>query len=163
MTAYDRRFTELRALQAKRDRLIECEPINPQVLAVVERQIEKAQERFEIEGKRGLEDIWRKRHGIDEWRAGPGKEEYNASRRTVRATPNEKLTGWTLEQKERRKADKRSDNGWIKRRQEKGWTEDQIKCGLIVRQGERAATRKGQEQTTLDQATMEQLPGYGSF
>ncbi len=67
---------------------------------------ESAQNNLEVAWRRQCEALQasddetvQERDRIDVWRAGEGREFYNASRRTVRASPNADLSGMTAEEK----------------------------------------------------------------
>ena len=162
LTAYDRRRVELRDAEEKRD-VIAASPERTQLeqkqLAILEKQVVEAQERFDKEAQRGIDDAWGRRRDIDAWRAGMGKDLYNASRRKVRSTPNEKLVDLTPGQKEQWKKDQRADANWRKARAKKGWTEEQITTALAIRVEARLASRSPEP----DSSDMEQDPTYGMF
>ncbi len=163
LTAYDRRRAELRDAEEKRD-VIAVLPGRTQAeekqLVILEARVAKAKERLDSEVKRGSDDLWRKRRGIDSWRGGEGKELYNASRRQSRRAPNERLTDLTPEQKAQRKKDQRSDANWKKARAAKGWSEDQITAALAVRIEARLASRSPEAEGSSE---MERDPTYGMF
>ena len=153
-TPYDRRREELRDLQAKRSKLDPATPAH--LIAVLDRQIAQAQERFDAEKQRALDNGWRKWRGVDEWRAGAGRDKYNSSRRKVRVQPNEDLSDLTPEQKAQRRKDQRADNNWINSRRAKGWDELQIRIAFA----ERVANRTRQR---ADEAALAANPDYGRF
>jgi hypothetical protein len=169
LTEYDKRRAELRALQDKQEQLLavpELTPEDRQRLAMLDRQIPEAQKRFDVEAKRGLDDIWRKWRGIQDWRAqsaATGDDKYNKTRRKKRANPNAKLSGWSPEEKTQRKRDQSSDNNWITRRQEWGWLEEQILTALVARIDAREVIRGSVRPPVIDAPTMEQNPNFGKF
>lgn len=166
LTAYDKKLAALRDLEAKRERLLAVpDPTDAdrRMLVSLGPLIEDAQKCFDDEKKRGIDDAWRRRRAIDDWRAGEGNDEYKASRRTVRAKPNADLSGWTADEKEQRKKEQRSDNNWIKRQQAKGWAEAQIQAGLVIRAEKRKVEREADRKAVDDRAEMEQLPTFGEF
>lgn len=143
LTAYDRRRNELRELEARRDAIQskgELGDRDRQTLAALAPLIDKAQARFEREGKRALDETYRKRRGIDDWRAGDGREEYNAKRRD-RGEPNADLSELTPDQKKRRKQDQTNDTRWMNRCRVGGWPEARIQAELVVRIRQREAER----------------------
>lgn len=165
LTPYDKRRAELRDLEAKREAILsKSEQTAEDVsrLAVLAPLIDKAQARFDREGKRALDDTYRKRRGIDEWRAGEGREEYNAKRRD-RPEPNADLTALTPEQKKRRKQDQTNDGKFIKRCRADGWPEARIQAELVVRIREREAERAAEAQVDADETKMKSGPTYGMF
>ena len=163
LTPYDKRRAELRELEAKRDAILsksEQTSEDQKRLAVLAPLIDKAQARFEREGKRALDDTYRKRRGIDEWRAGEGREEYNAKRRD-RPEPNADLSALSPEQKKRRKQDQTNDAKFIKRCRADGWPEARIQAELVVRIREREAERAAKAEVDADTAVMMKNPNYG--
>lgn len=154
LTAYDRRRNELRELEARRDAIQskgELGDRDRQTLAALAPLIDKAQARFESEGKRALDDTYRKRRGIDDWRAGAGRDEYNAKRRD-RGEPNADLSELTPEQKKRRKQDQTNDTRWMNRCRVDGWPEARIQAELVVRIRQREAERAAQVQGDAEKA-----------
>lgn len=154
LTAYDRRRNELRELEAKRDAIkskAELTAEDQTRLAVLAPLIDKAQARFEREGKRALDDTYRKRRGIDDWRAGAGRDEYNAKRRD-RGEPNADLSELTPEQKKRRKQDQTNDTRWMKRCRVDDWPEARIQAELVMRIRQREAERAAQVQGDAEKA-----------
>jgi hypothetical protein len=63
--------------------------------AKLEVALQEAREALRASG----DETVRKWDRIEQWRAGDGRETYNASRRTVRVNPNADLSGMTDEQK----------------------------------------------------------------
>lgn len=149
LTPYDRRFTELRSLQQKREDLL-SNPVmsgrSQMRVAILTWQIGVANERFKIETARAVDEQWRTRRSIDEWRGGEGRDEYNASRRRVRAAPNTDTSNMTPEQKVQHGRDRRSDANWLKRCRDKGMPEEEVAAAfterLEARKRERAASIK---------------------
>lgn len=165
LTAYDRRRNELRELEAKRDAIkskAELTAEDQTRLAVLAPLIDKAQARFEREGKLALDDTYRKRRGIDDWRAGAGRDEYNAKRRN-RGEPNADLSELTPDQKKRRKQDQTNDGKWMKRCRVDGWPEARIQAELVVRIRQREADRADTAQIADDEAEMKADPNFGMF
>lgn len=171
-TPYDKRFTELRKLQSKRDAISgtgDLSDDDQRRLVVLAWLIEKAQKRFDIEIERGKDDEWRRRRNIDEWRAGIGQSEYNTSRRTVRIFPNASLSQMSPDEKLQYEKDRRSDANWLKRRRDKGMTE----ATIVAAYRERLAKRKQERElglTVLQEAEggadddgLRNLPGFGVF
>lgn len=155
LTAYDRRRNELRELEAKRDAIqskAELTPEDQTRLAVLAPLIDKAEARFEREGKRALDDTFRKRRGIDDWRAGTGRDEYNAKRRKVRQHENADLSEMTAAQKVQYERDRRSDANWFKRQRDKGMTEAVITAAYVERIRQREAERAAQVQGDAEKA-----------
>nr|WP_321455051.1 hypothetical protein [uncultured Cohaesibacter sp.] len=98
---------------------------------IASKTLENAKEAFEEEKRRAIDDDWRKRRDIDHWRAGEGRDVYNASRRKVRTKPNkvmpkEELAGMTAEEREQYKKDKNAEKVWRHARRKAGWTDEQI-------------------------------------
>lgn len=144
LTAYDRRRNELRELEAKRDAILAKAEITAEDrarLVKLSPLIESAKIRFDREGERAKDDLWRKRRSIDEWRAGEGREQRNQSRRKVRAEPNADLSELTPEQKKQRKLDQTADSRWLKRCRDKGWSEAKTQAELAARIRAREAKR----------------------
>lgn len=165
LTPYDRRRIELRDLEAKRDAIQSKGALtsdDQRRLALLAPLIDKAQARFDREGERARDDTFRKRRGIDEWRAGAGREEYNAKRRT-RDTPNADLSDLTPEQKKRRKLDQVADNRWMKRCRNNGWPEQRIQAELMVRVRQREEERAEKVAEDTEEAAMRDDPNFGMF
>ena len=164
LTAYDRRRNELRELEAKRDAIqtkTELTPEDQTRLAVLAPLIDKAQARFEREGKRALDDTYRKRRGIDDWRAGAGRDEYNAKRRKVRQHQNADLAEMTDDQKAQYERDRRSDANWFKRQRDNDVSEAAITAAYAVRIGERDAERAAKINDDAAEAEMRANPNFG--
>ncbi|RBP86334.1 hypothetical protein DFO80_12017 [Rhodobacter sp. 140A] len=156
LTRYDKARAKLRALEEKRTALpADCAPAK---IAVIEKQIESAREAV----KAAEGDVARLRDGIDEWRAGAGRDEYNASRR-ARSEPNADLKDMTEEQKTRRKLDQTADSKFVSRRRAAGMPEDQIQAELIVAIEKRAAKRAAKAQEEAGEAEMRADPRHGIF
>lgn len=156
LTRYDKARAKLRDLEEKRAALpADCAPAK---IAVIEKQIESAREAV----KAAEGDVARLRDGIDEWRAGAGRDEYNASRR-ARPEPNADLKDMTEEQKTRRKLDQTADSKFVSRRRAAGMPEDQIQAELIVAIEKRAAKRTAKAQEEADEAEMRGRPNFGIF
>lgn len=166
LTAYDRRRIELRELEAKRDAIqakAELTPEDRTRLAALGPVIAKAQERFEREVQRAKDDLWRKRRGIDEYRAGDGREEYNAKRRSVRQHPNADLSDMTDEQRAQYERDRRSDANWFKRQRDKGMSEAMITAAYAQRLEARQLERTEKAQADDAEAAMQENPIFGMF
>lgn len=167
LTPYDRRRQELRELEAKRDAILAKQDKTDddhKRLVVLAPLITKAQARFDREAKRGMDDLWRKRRGINEWRESEaGRETYNSSRRKVRVAPNADLSQMTPEAKAQHDKDMASDRVWRSRCRKAGWPENRIQAELVVRIRDRDAKRNAQAQDDADEAAMRALPGYGVF
>lgn len=158
LTAYDRRRIELRELETQRDVIqskAELDDRDRQTLAALAPVIAKAQQRFEREGKRAQDDLWRKRRGIDAHRAGEGREEYNAKRRNVRLQPNADLSDMTAEQKAQYEKDRRSDANWFKRQRDNDVSEAAITAAYAQRLEARRKDRADKAQVADEQATYE--------
>ena len=170
LTPYDRRFTELRALEAKRDAIkanVVLTDKHMRTLAVLSLEIEVAQRRFRLESARSLDDVWRRRRSIDEWRAEIGRDQYNCSRRKVRSSPNRDLSDMSSDQKAQYEKDMRADANWFKRRRDQKMTEPEIAAAYLKRLEDRkcktceAASAK--EQADAEEAHLRSLPGFGDF
>jgi hypothetical protein len=167
LTPYDRRRQELRELEAKRDAILAKQDRtddDQRRLAALAPLITKAQARFDREAKRGMDALWRKRRGIDEWRESEaGRETYNSSRRKVRVSPNAAPRKMTPETKAQHDKDMASDRVWRSRCRKAGWPEDRIQAELVVRIRDRDAKRNAQAQDDAEEAAMRALPGFGAF
>lgn len=155
LTAYDRRRLELRELEAKRDAITaqgEISDTDRTRLAKLAPLITRAQERFDRESQRALDDVWRKRRNIDDWRGDAGREEYNASRRKVRDHPNTDLSEVTDKEKAQYKRDQKSDANWFKRQREKGLNEAVITAAYAKRLETRKQERETKAQEDADMA-----------
>jgi hypothetical protein len=157
LTPYDRRLKEFRDLSEKRNELA-SHPDSQRRIAQLDLLMEQAQKRLEIEKERSIDDAWRRRRDIDDWRSRDGKELRNASRRKVRNKPNEDLSHFTTSEKEQRKRDQCADANFIKRRELEGMSVADINAALLQRQQERVAKRMASD--THDLGTN---PDYGMF
>lgn len=165
LTPYDKRRAELRDLEAKRDAILsksEQTAEDQKRLTVLAPLIDKAQVRFDREGARALDDTFRKYRGIDEWRAGEGREEYNAKRRD-RPEPNADLSELTPEQKKQRKLDQTADSKWLKRRRADGWPEARIQAEFAMHVRKREADRAEKAQADAGEAEMRASPFFDMF
>lgn len=166
LTPYDRRRIELRDLEAKRDAIQakgELTAEDQTRLAVLAPLIDKAQKRFDREGQRALDDVSRKRRAIDDWRAGEGREVYNAKRRGIRDQPNADLSELTPDQKKQRELDQNADRKWMKRCRADNWPEARIQAELVVRIRSREAKRAAQVQVDEAEAEMRANPHWNIF
>jgi len=155
LTPYDKSRIKLRELEEKRDAIHakgELTADDQTRLAVLAPLIDRAQARFEREGKRALDDTYRKRRGIDDWRASDGREEYNVKRRKVRQHPNADLSIMTADQKAQYERDRRSDANWFRRQREKRMTEGAITAAYAQRLEARKQERMVQAQEEADMA-----------
>lgn len=129
-TPYGRAFRRLRELEAQREKAI---PGSDEYHAL-SGPLAEAKRRFKIEGKRALDDEWRKRHGTDEWRTGVGRDEYNASRRKVRDKPNARLADMSPEERKQHKQDQDADRKYIRRTKAalrvKGLSDNEIEVAI---------------------------------
>ncbi len=165
LTRLDKARHKCSELEAKHESLSSIENLSPdevRLLAVVERQLAEARQRYALENKRAADDVFRRNEAIDEWRASEeGRLVYNAMRRTVRDKPNADLKGMTEAEKEQHRLDQKADNKWTNDKRRKGWPEDQIEAAFAIRLQERAAKR---DRPAADPTTaMENLPDFGTF
>lgn len=159
LTPFDRRLRELRELQERHEEL-STQPDKERRLAELEYQIREAKKRFEEETRRDGDEGWRRRRDVDSWRAGEGRESRNASRRKVRAKPNENLSHLTAAEKEERKRGQRADRNFVKRREANGASASDIQAELIVRQQQRNSMRQA-ESEEVNQKMSD--PTFGMF
>lgn len=159
LTPFDRRQKELRELLEQHEELSK-QLNNERRLVVLEYRIQKARERLDEEKRRDGDDGWRRRRDVDSWRAGEGRELRNASRRAVRAHPNENLSHMTPEEKDRHKRDQRADANFKKRQIAKGVTEPAIQAALALRRQQRACERLA---ATEAENSMLRDPTFGMF
>ncbi|MBY0136903.1 hypothetical protein [Paracoccus yeei] len=157
LTRYDVASRRWRELTAKRAALPPDH--DPRKAAALDQQIKTARDAV----KRAESDVSRRQESIDEWRSGAGREEYNASRRKVRAKPNADLSSLTPEQQAQQARDRRSDANWLKPRRDAGIPEVQIQAEFAIRIRDREAVRATAATEQDEQAAMEALPGYGLF
>lgn len=150
-TRYDRKFQKSEAARKRVEQFVvdngdqsDWTQKQKQDFAILNKQCERAQEKYikelhfhETEGGRALAKI-------DDYRANEGREERNAKRRKVRANPNLKPSKMSNDEKklhaEERKA-KNSDGEWVRRQRLKGASEEEIAVGLRLRVEIRAAER----------------------
>jgi hypothetical protein len=126
----------------------------------VDYQIKRAEDRFEEEKRRGIDDKWRRLRDIDDWRSRNGRDQRNASRRKVRNKPNEDLSDLTPEQKEQRRRDQRADANYVKRQKAKGVPASDIQAALQVRRHQRDSERREAEGA---EHRLAENPAYGIF
>lgn len=161
LTRYDRAYLDRRKYQTERDAIL-ANPVrsdsDTRRLLVLEHAIEKACAAM----KRAEGDVSRRQEGIDEWRAGEGREVYNAKRRK-RGMPNDDLSELTPEQKKQRKLDQTADSKWLDRRRNDGIPEHRIQAEFVARVQEREAKRAGRTEADAEEADMKKLPHYGQF
>lgn len=91
--------------------------------------------------RRGLDDTWRNRHEVDQWRSGEGREEYNASRRKVRDKANADLSGMTEEERDQHRRDQKRDSDIRCSLRAKGKSDAAIEMHLSKARKKRAAKR----------------------
>jgi hypothetical protein len=166
LAPYDKRRNELNALTAERDLirgLGETTETDRQRLNELVSLIVTAQERFEREGKRALDDTFRKHRGIDDWRSGDGQEEYNATRRKVRLQANAKFPDGSDEKKLQHEKDMASDRSWRSRCRKAGWPEVRIQAELAVRLRAREVNQAAKVEGDAEEAAMRSDPTYGTF
>jgi hypothetical protein len=156
VTRFDKAMTTLRELEAQKAAL----PVDADVHSVValNSQIEEARKKKE----RAESDVSRKQEGIDDWRKGAGREEYNASRRQ-REQPNADLSEMTREERARRHQDQRNDSKWRKNCAAKGMTEAQIAAAFVDRVQKRDADRAAKADEKAAEETMRALPTFNMF
>jgi len=152
LTRYDKARDKLRNLEEKRAALpADCAPAK---IAIIEEQIKRAREAV----KAAEGDVARMRDGIDEWRAGAGRDEYNASRRNGKGTPHADTSNMTEEQKAQHEKDMAFMRTFRSRHRKKGWADNKIEAALIVKMRERGADRAAMVQEEADEATMRADP-----
>lgn len=157
LTRYDKARAKLRNLEEKRAALpADCVSAK---IAIIEEQIKRAREAV----KAAEGDVARMRDGIDEWRAGAGRDEYNASRRNGKGTPHADTSNMTEEQKAQHEKDMAFMRTFRSRHRAKGWTDDKVEAALIVKMRERGADRAAMVQEEADEATMRADPRHGIF
>ena len=82
--AYDKLFLRRRAVEAALERLTPTDPRS----ALLRAELEALGRKIRTELDRGTDDDWRERRATDYWRETEGRDEYNRSRRKVRAKAN---------------------------------------------------------------------------
>lgn len=159
LTRYDLAYLDRRKYEAERDAIL-AKPVradsDARRLLVLEHAIEKAKAAM----KRAEGDVSRRQEGIDDWRAGEGREVYNAKRRK-RGQPNDDLSDLTSEQKKRRKLDQTADSKWLDRRRKDGIPEPRIQAEFAARIRQREADRAAKAQEDAEEATSRVDPRYG--
>lgn len=157
LTRWDKASRRLRELLAKRDALPADHPHH--TAAILDHQIVRARQAV----KNAESDLTRKRESIDDWRAGDGRETYNAGRRNGKGTPHADVDSMTAEQRERHDKDGAADRAWHARRRKAGWSEIKIQAEFVVRVRAREAKRAAEAQADEDQATLEKNAMFGMF
>ncbi len=159
LTRWDKASRKWRDLVAKREALPPDHP--SQKVALLDQQIVTARKAL----KRAESDVERRQERIDEWRAGAGREVYNAGRRKKRATPNlnRKKADLTDAEKEQRKQDQTNDSRLVKRRRDAGIPEAKIQAELVARIRAREADRAAKARADEEQAELEKRSDFGLF
>jgi len=132
-TKLDRKRAIWRDLEERRAALEakECRTeIENKILAALPERIEKAKAAWGIQANLGDTPQDRQRHEIDVWRAGDGREEYNASRRTVRQQANSDLSQLSPEEKQDRAAEQRYISNTRARLEKQGLPESEIEARI---------------------------------
>ncbi|MFC2967710.1 hypothetical protein [Acidimangrovimonas pyrenivorans] len=98
-------------------------------------ELAEARRALKQEQERATDEGWRKRRATEEWRSGPGREVYNASRRKVRnkankMTPRAVLDAMTPEERAQHRKDKNAEKQWRFAQRKRGKTDEQIEAEL---------------------------------
>lgn len=155
LTRYDRARKRLADLTAEREALPSGS--SPTKRLTLDGKIKKAEQALE----RSKGDVSRKQEGVDLWRKGAGRDEYNASRRNGKGTPHADTSNMSEEQKAQHEKDMAFIRTFRSRHRAKGWTDDKVEAALIVKMRERGADRAAKAQEEADEAVMRALPNYG--
>lgn len=83
-TPYERAFQQLREAEAALAATAIDDPSRNELLA----EVARARRTMRTEAERAVDENWQGRRKTDEWRAGEGRDTYNAIRRKVRDRPN---------------------------------------------------------------------------
>ncbi|TGN68282.1 hypothetical protein E4L95_01990 [Paracoccus liaowanqingii] len=157
LTRWDKASRKLRDLLAKRDALPADHAHH--TAAILDHQIVRARQAV----KSAESDLTRKREGIDEWRAGDGRELYNANRRSGKGTPHADVGTMSFEQRRQHDKDGAADRAWRARCRKAGWSEIKIQAEFVVRVRAREAKRAAAAQANNEQTYLEQNPVFGMF
>mgnify|MGYP005994327291 CR=1 FL=1 len=119
-TPYDRALEAKRSAEHARDI---AKPGTDEYHAAMSELAEKNRV-FKLEQQRALDPTWRRRRETDAWRSGPGRDDYNASRRRVRDRPNKMteknaLEAMTDEERHRHIRDQKADSATRRRARRK--------------------------------------------
>ncbi|MDO5757254.1 MAG: hypothetical protein Q4P24_07015 [Rhodobacterales bacterium] len=124
---YGKAFAQVRALEAQ---LAEASPDDTPHIAA---ELHAASATWDTEKARAFDDHSRKIHLIDTWRAGEGRDKYNATRRATDRAANRSLKDLTEQEREAHRAALARDRKWTARKKAAGWTAEQIAAGLALR------------------------------
>lgn len=170
LTRFDKALQRHRDLRQKLDALEALpEPTDQDRKRILATQI--SLDGAERAMQRAQDDLARQRDNIDEWRAGPGREERNEKRRNVRTTPNtDRATLKAMTEAERKlyDQDRRSDANWKKAR--KDWPAEKLQAAYAVRLQDRDERRKKKASIDAEaveierqDAVMRENPTFGMF
>lgn len=134
-TRYDKARKRLADLIAEREALPSGS--SPTKRLALDDKIKRAERALEA----AKSDVSRVRESIDLWRAGAGRDEYNASRRNGKGTPHADTSNMTEEQKAQHKDDMAFKRTFRSRCRKRGWPDNKIEAELIIRIREREAAR----------------------
>lgn len=147
---YDKAFTRQREIEGKIAALTgkpELTAKERRDLALLEDRLTRAKDRMAKELERDQDDNARRQNNIDLWRAGEGREDYNANRRKTRPTPNAPRVDrstMTPEEKKDRDRDQVKASQYRAKKRNAGWSEDQIAEGLVIYMAERIRRRNAE-------------------
>ena len=147
---FDRLNRQRRALEADLD----AAPAGEE-RAALKARLADVNRQLSTELERGVDETWRAREAVNEWRADAGRLDYNAARRMVRSEPNRPRTDDAEERRKRLNESKaasgrkrragateedkaaEADRKWASRQRVAGKSENEITEGLARRRAKR--------------------------
>jgi hypothetical protein len=155
---YGKAFAKVRAIEAQ------LEDAGPDDAPRITADLREANAAWDVEKARAVDDRYRKFHRVDLWRAGEGRDEYNATRRKRDLpndhTPKEVLGAMTPDERTQHDADMVAKRKWKSDRRKAGWAEDQIEAGLQGWWDKRELRRRERLPTATPYSD---VSGFGDF
>lgn len=161
VTRFDKAMTTLRELEAQKAAL----PVDADVHSVVSLDCQIAEARKKKQ--RAESDVSRKQEGVDDWRKGPGREEYNEKRRNGNGTPHaysrEELSRMDPADKTQHEKDmawKRCERSRLKK---KGLSGEHLEAELAVKFEKYLSNRAAKANDKAAEEGMRIRPFFGMF
>lgn len=128
VSRYDKCFTQVRSLEEQ------LKKANADQAHQIRAELEKANAAFEVEKGLAFDPSRRETDRIDRWRAGEGRDKYNASRRKREMpndhTPREVLRAMLPEERAQHDTDMNAKRVWVNGKRKAKFTEEQIEAEL---------------------------------
>lgn len=154
VSPYDKCFLRVRSLEAQLMAAL------PDEVPQIEADLRKANEKWNVEKERALDDRHREFQRIDRWRAEEGREDHNAARRKVRSEPNADLKDMSEADREDHKADMAAKQAWKYSKRKAGWSEEKITAELPGWWVKRKAKRR---KPVTERTPYKYNPDFGVF